>query len=60
MAQGEKKDLAFTLPITSTKWNWENMGVLVIVSAKNANGQWEVANSAYCPLGEAKGYEYIN
>lgn len=60
LAQGEKKDLAFTLPITSTKWNWENMGVLVIVSAKNANGSWEVANSAYCPLGEAKGYEYIN
>ena len=60
LEQGEMKDLAFTLPITSTKWNWENMGVLVIVSAKNATGQWEVANSAYCELGEAKGYEYIN
>ena len=60
LEQGQIKDLAFTLPITSTKWNWENMGVLVIVSAKNATGQWEVANSAYCELGEAKGYEYIN
>lgn len=60
LEQGETKDLAFTLPITSTKWNWENMGVLVIVSAKNANGQWEVANSAYCELGEAKTYEYVD
>ena len=60
LEQGDVKDLAFTLPITSTKWNWENMGVLVIVSAKNATGQWEVANSAYCELGEAKTYEYVD
>ena len=60
LEQGDVKDLSFTLPITSTKWNWEKMGVLVIVSAKNATGQWEVANSAYCELGEAKTYEYVD
>ena len=59
LAEGETKNLAYALPITSTKWNWEKMGVLVIVSAKNAAGQWEVANSAYCDLNESKTYEYV-
>jgi len=56
---GQTVDCAFTLPIVSTKWNWENMGVLVIVSAKDANNRWEVVNSAYCPVKEAKAYEYV-
>ena len=56
---GQTHDCAFTLPIVSTKWKWENMGVLVIVSAKDDNNQWEVVNSAYCPVNESKAYEYI-
>lgn len=59
LAQGKTKNLAFELPITSTMWNTENMGVLVIVSAKDKNGRWEVANTAYCPVGETKVYEYV-
>lgn len=59
LEHGETKNLAYALPITSTKWNWENMGVLVIVSAKDANGRWEVVNSAYCKLNESKTYEYV-
>ena len=51
-------DFAFQLPIVSTKWNVENMEVLVIVSAKDANGRWEVANSSTCKVGEFKEYEY--
>ena len=58
---GQTFDCAFELPVISTKWNWENMGVLVIVSTKTANGRWEVANSAYCSLAEkSKTYEYID
>ena len=56
---GQTYDCAFTLPIVSTKWNWENMGVLVIVSAKDANNRWEVVNSAYCPVKESMSYEYV-
>ena len=61
---GKTYDCAFQLPITSTKWNWEEMGVLVIVSAKDAQGRWEVANTAYCALEEggapaSKPYEYV-
>ena len=59
LAQGEIMNLAFELPITGTEWNSENMGVLVIVSAKDENGRWEVANTAYCPVGETKVYEYV-
>ena len=29
------------------------------VSAKNANNQWEVVNSAYCPVKESKAFEYV-
>lgn len=56
---GETIDCAFELPIVSTKWNYENMGVLVIVSAKDTNGRWQVANSAYCKIGENKTFEYV-
>ena len=55
----EVKDLAFELPIISTKWKYEQMSVLVIVSAKDANGRWEVANSAVCKINEAKEFEYV-
>ena len=56
---GQTYDCAFELPIISTKWNYEKMSVLVVVSAKDANGRWEVANSAVCNINEAKEYEYI-
>ncbi len=54
----ETRDFAFELPIVSNKWNYENMSVLVIVSAKDANGRWEVANSAVCKINESKEFEY--
>ena len=57
--EGETYDIAFELPIISTKWNYENMEVLVVVSAKDANGRWEVANSAVCKLNESKEFEYV-
>jgi hypothetical protein len=59
LAEGQTYDCAFELPITSTKWKYENMGVLVIVSAKNANGRWDVVNSAICHINETKEYEYV-
>ena len=55
----EVKDLAFELPIISTKWNYENMEVLVVVSAKDANGRWEVANSRVCKINESAKFEYL-
>ena len=57
---GHTFEYATAIPITSTKWNWENMGVLVIVSAKDGNNRWDVVNTAYCALGEEKAFEYIN
>ena len=54
----EVKDLVFELPIISTKWNVDNMEVLVVISAKDSNGRWEVANSAVCKINEKKEFEY--
>ena len=54
----ETKEFAFELPIISTNWKYENMSVLVIVSAQDANGRWEVANSAVCKINETKEFEY--
>ena len=60
LEEGQTYDCAFTLPIVSSKWNWENMGVLVIVSAKDSNNRWDVVNSAYCSLEDkSKAYEYV-
>ncbi|MBO7306567.1 MAG: Omp28-related outer membrane protein [Alistipes sp.] len=61
LAEGQTYDCAFELPITSTKWKYENMGVLVIVSAKDSNNSWAVVNSLYCSLNDGeKTYEYLN
>ncbi len=55
----EVKEIVFELPILLTKWNYENMEVLVIVSAKDSNGRWEVANSLTCKINETKQFEYL-
>lgn len=57
--KGKTYDYAANIPLTSTKWVAENMGVLIIVSAKDAQGRWEVVNTAYCKAGESKAYEYV-
>lgn len=56
---GAKYDYNATIKIENKKWNWENMGVLVVVSAKNAQNRWEIVNTAYCKVGESKSYEFV-
>ena len=58
LAAGEKKDAAMSLKISSTKWNRDNFKVMVIVSAKNAKGQFDVANVAICPMNDVVAYDY--
>ena len=60
LSNAETKTISYAIPVLSDSWNVANMGVLVIVSAKDENGRWEVANTAYCPVGETKAYEYVN
>ena len=59
LSEGQTHDCALKLDMIGTKWKYENMGVLVIVSAKDSQGRWEVANAAYCALGESKAFEYV-
>lgn len=59
IAAGETKSTALTLKISSDKWNRENFEVLVIVSAKNAKGKFEVVNVAKCPINDFVQYDYI-
>lgn len=59
LAEGETKELAFELPITSTKWAFENMSVVVVVTAKDNNNRWEVVNSLCCPIDESRAFEYL-
>ena len=58
IAAGEKRATAVTLKISRTDWVRDNMKVLVITSAKNAKGKFEVANVAICPIGGSVTYEY--
>lgn len=58
IAEGATQKIAFTLPVTSTKWNYENMSVVVIVS-KNTSKGWDVVNTLSCPINESKTYEYL-
>ena len=58
LAVGETKSTALTLNIVGNKWNRDNLKVMVIVSAKNAKGQFEVANVAICPMNDVVTYDY--
>ena len=55
---GETATTTLTLKIESDKWVRENFKVLLIVSAKNAKGKFEVANSVICPANESVVYDY--
>ena len=46
---GESASQVMKLDIVKEKWNRENMKVMLIVSAKDSKGRFEVANVAICP-----------
>ena len=47
-----------SLEILGTKWNRDNFKVMVIASAKNSKGVFEVVNVAICPVGGSVAYDY--
>ncbi len=55
---GEKASLAMSLEISGSKWNRDNFKVMVIASAKNDKGKFEVVNVAICPVGGNVAYDY--
>lgn len=56
---GKSVEYSRTLDITSKTWATDNLGVIVIVSAKDKNNRWEVVNSLYCPVNESKAFEFV-
>lgn len=56
---GQTTTTGLELPISNTKWLKENLEILVIASAKNKAGRWEVVNTAVCPLNSSVGFEYL-
>ena len=46
------------LEITTNNWNRDNFKVMVIASAKNEKGKFEVVNVALCPVGGSVVYDY--
>ena len=58
LTTGETKSTALTLKIVGNKWVRENLKVMVIVSAKNAKGKFDVANVAICPMNDVVTYDY--
>ena len=55
---GEKASFAMSLEILGSKWNRDNFKVMVIASAKNDKGKFEVVNVAICPVGGSVAYDY--
>ncbi len=58
IAAGETASTTLTLKIIGNKWVRENLKVMVIVSAKNDNGKFDVANVAICPMNDVVTYDY--
>lgn len=59
IAKGATAQKVVNIPIISTKWVRENLKVLVIVTAKNSSGKYDVVNTAVCPINEKVGYDYL-
>lgn len=55
---GEKKYMEVSIPVESS-WKLENCEVVVIVSAADIKGDYELVNSTVCPVGESIAYQYI-
>lgn len=55
---GKTSSLTMTLDVPTDKWVRDNLKVLIIVSAKNDGGQYEVANVAMCPANDSIVYDY--
>ncbi|MBQ8493177.1 MAG: Omp28-related outer membrane protein [Alistipes sp.] len=56
---GDTFETGFELPITSTKWELDNLEVLVIISAKDRQNRWEVVNTTVCPVNQSVNFEYL-
>lgn len=46
------------VPVISQKWVRENLKILIIVTADNGSGKYDVVNTALCPIGGSVNYEY--
>jgi hypothetical protein len=58
IAAGATASTALTLNIIGNKWVRENLKVMIIVSAKNDKGKFDVANVAICPVNDVVTYDY--
>lgn len=54
---GEKAGKVFVLPVEKS-WVADNCEVLILVTAADANGNYDVVNCALCQVGETVSYDY--
>jgi hypothetical protein len=47
----------FVIPVQDN-WAVENCEVLILVTAADANGNYDVANCVVCPIGDTVSYDY--
>lgn len=59
LSVGEKANKSYTIALESG-WNKSNLEVLVLVSAANSSGVYEVINTAVCPANGTRDYEYLD
>lgn len=53
------QSVEYTASLTwKESWNSANCKVMVLLSAKNEAGDWDLVNCAVCPLGGSVAYEY--
>ena len=55
---GESASKSFSVSLDSS-WVTANLEVLVIVSAPDSSGNYEVVNTALCPINGTQDYEYL-
>lgn len=59
IAEGGEATASYTISLNGS-WVTNNLEILVIASTPNLNGDYEVVNTAVCPVNGTKSYEYIS
>ena len=55
---GETYNYDCEIPIESS-WVMNNLEVLIVVTARNGSGQWDVVNTASCLMGQSVPFAYV-
>ena len=60
IAAGKSAEAVIELPISSNKWNRDNLKVMLIASTPNQNNKFDAVNVTICEINDVVTFDYLN